>query len=50
MFRDLEKEQEFNHELHCSRERSRAAREIIEKVVADYGIAISWNLLVNEHL
>lgn len=34
--RDLDKQQQFNHEVHCSRERSRAAREIIEKYLTPF--------------
>lgn len=35
-FRNLKQEQEHAHEVHCSRERSRVARQIVEDVIATY--------------
>ena len=44
MLRNINQDQDGAHEVHCSRERSRAAWQIIEEVWVDDLIICFWSL------
>lgn len=44
MLRNVKQDQDGVHEVHCSRERSRAAWKIIEEVLVDETIICFWSL------